>query len=79
MNQHYNVLYKFPAGAEAHALMREVMPADLQLLTLETALVRALEEKWIAGAGLDVFEQEPLGTVHPLLRFPNFAQQSRSY
>jgi glyoxylate reductase len=29
----------------------------------ETALVRALTEKWIAGAGLDVFEQEP--TVHP--------------
>jgi lactate dehydrogenase-like 2-hydroxyacid dehydrogenase len=25
----------------------------------ETALVRALEEKWIAGAGLDVYEHEP--------------------
>ena len=26
----------------------------------EIALIRALEERWIAGAGLDVFEQEPL-------------------
>ena len=36
----------------------------------EAALVKALEERWIAGAGLDVFEREP--QVHPgLLACPN--------
>jgi lactate dehydrogenase-like 2-hydroxyacid dehydrogenase len=36
----------------------------------EAALVSALTEGWIAGAGLDVFEQEPV--IHPgLLRLPN--------
>jgi len=35
------------------------------------ALVKALKEGWIAGAGLDVFEQEPLPSNHPLLKLEN--------
>lgn len=37
----------------------------------EAALVKALEEKWIAGAGLDVFEKEPIDPGNPLLRMNN--------
>ncbi len=36
----------------------------------EPALVRALEESRIAGAGLDVFEDEPLPVESPLRRMP---------
>jgi phosphoglycerate dehydrogenase-like enzyme len=32
----------------------------------DLALVRALKEGWIAGAGLDVFPQEPPPTEHPI-------------
>ena len=37
----------------------------------QAALVRALEENWIAGAGLDVFETEPLPADSPFRRLPN--------
>lgn len=37
----------------------------------EVALIKALDEKWIAGAGLDVFEQEPVAPDNPLLRMDN--------
>jgi phosphoglycerate dehydrogenase-like enzyme len=37
----------------------------------ETALIRALREGWIAGAGLDVFEQEPLPPDSPLWEMEN--------
>ena len=37
----------------------------------EQALVQALREHWIAGAGLDVFEKEPVGTENPLMAFDN--------
>jgi phosphoglycerate dehydrogenase-like enzyme len=37
----------------------------------ETALVHALGNRTIAGAGLDVFDQEPLPPDHPLKRLDN--------
>lgn len=37
----------------------------------EKALIKALREKWIAGAALDVFEEEPPKPFNPLLRMHN--------
>ena len=37
----------------------------------QEALVKALNEGWIRGAALDVFDQEPLHAGHPLLAAPN--------
>jgi len=37
----------------------------------EAALIKALQEKWIAGAGLDVFEKEPIDPDNPLLKMDN--------
>src|SRR6266508_2341065 len=37
----------------------------------QLALIQALREGWIAGAGLDVFEQEPLPATSPLWEMDN--------
>ncbi len=37
----------------------------------QRALIRALEEGWIRGAALDVFEREPLPAGHPFYGLPN--------
>ena len=64
-------------GAFDEAAFRVMKPTAIFINTArgevvnEAALVRALEEKWIAGAGLDVFEQEPIRADHPLLQLPN--------
>jgi glyoxylate reductase len=44
----------------------------------EAALVRALREKWIAGAALDVYEKEPLPADSPL-RDPAIADRCRLF
>ncbi len=40
-------------------------------LIQENALIRALRERWIAGAVLDVFLEEPLPADHPFWQIPN--------
>jgi glyoxylate reductase len=40
-------------------------------LTNEPDLIMALRKKWIAGAGLDVFEKEPPLSANPLLKMKN--------
>jgi phosphoglycerate dehydrogenase-like enzyme len=37
----------------------------------QQSLTRALQERWIAGAGLDVFEDEPIDAADPLLALDN--------
>lgn len=64
-------------GSFDEAAFRQMKPTAVFINTSrgevvnETALVRALNERWIAGAGLDVFEQEPIRADHPLLQLSN--------
>lgn len=39
----------------------------------EGAVLEALEQRWVAGAGTDVFEEEPTAKDNPLFRHRNFA------
>ena len=66
---------QLPAIGEAELA---VMPATAWVVNVargsmivESALIRALQEGRIAGAALDVFQQEPLSSESPLWGFPN--------
>jgi len=64
-------------GLIGEAELRQMRPTAYLIncgrgaLVDEPALVRALQEGWIAGAGLDVFAQEPPPPDHPLLTLDN--------
>jgi phosphoglycerate dehydrogenase-like enzyme len=57
--------------------LRRMKPSALLINTArapiidETALITALKERWIAGAGLDVFDEEPLPAQHPFRSHDN--------
>ena len=61
-------------GAREFALMKPsaiFINASRGRIVDEAALIEALKKKTIYGAGLDVFEQEPLAQDSPLLHMPN--------
>lgn len=61
-------------GAREFALMKRsaiFINASRGKIVDEAALIDALKQKTIYGAGLDVFEKEPLGRDSPLLQLPN--------
>lgn len=65
---------KYLIGAEELALMKEdaiVVNTARGGLVDEAALYEALKNGKLGAAALDVFEQEPVPTDHPLLTLPN--------
>jgi phosphoglycerate dehydrogenase-like enzyme len=64
-------------GALDEAFFRAMKPSAMFVnvgrckTVREAALVRALQEKWIAAAALDVFEKEPLPSDSPLWGMAN--------
>jgi phosphoglycerate dehydrogenase-like enzyme len=61
-------------GAKELALMKRsayLINTSRGPIVDEAALVRALGDGTIAGAGLDVFDEEPLPLDHPFRRLPN--------
>jgi len=62
-----------PAGAEFSVMKptARLINTSRAAIVDESALLRALTEKKIAGAALDVFEIEPVRQPHPLCALPN--------
>jgi len=71
-----------PGTKDAHHLMKEQHFRKMKKTSLfvntgrgstvdEAAMIKALQEGWIAGAGLDVMEVEPIGNNNPLLGMEN--------
>src|SRR5689334_3253012 len=71
-----------PGTKDAHQLMKEPHFRKMKKTSLfvntgrgstvdESALIKALQEGWIAGAGLDVMEVEPIGNNNPMLGMDN--------
>ena len=64
-------------GLFGEAQLRRMKPSAYLINTSrgpvvnEPALLKALQEQWIAGAALDVYEVEPLASDHPLRTAPN--------
>ena len=64
-------------GLIGEAQLRKMKPTAYLINTArgalidEAALCKALHERWIAGAALDAFVNEPLAADHPLRKAPN--------
>jgi phosphoglycerate dehydrogenase-like enzyme len=70
---HTPATYHFVDEAALRAMKSSALLVNIGrgALVDEAALVRALREGWIAGAALDVFEQEPLPADSPLWKMEN--------
>jgi len=71
-----------PLTKETHHLINEARLRSMKKTAIlinnsrgpvvdEETLFKALKERWISGAGLDVFEQEPTPADNPLLKLDN--------
>jgi len=71
-----------PSTPDAHHMLREEHFRQMKKTAIfintgrgptvhEPSLIKALEEGWIAAAGLDVVEQEPIDLTNPLLKMDN--------
>ncbi len=57
--------------SESHGLTAYLINTSRGPIVDEAALVDALSQHRIAGAGLDVYDVEPLPSIHPLRSLPN--------